>query len=71
MCCLGCCSCGVLEYSAVPFRMRVILVFRDNIYVINPLFVRMCGTIDHEHTYDEYLVLLVKSGMTEVLQCQP
>jgi hypothetical protein len=27
-------------------------------------FVRMCGTIDPGHTYDEYLVLLAKSGMT-------
>jgi hypothetical protein len=24
----------------------------------------MCGTIDIGHTYDEYMVLLVKSGMT-------
>jgi hypothetical protein len=24
----------------------------------------MCGTIDPEHAYDEYLVLLAKSGMT-------
>jgi hypothetical protein len=24
----------------------------------------MCGTIDPGHTYDEYLVLLAKSGMT-------
>jgi hypothetical protein len=24
----------------------------------------MCGTIDPRHTYDEYLVLLAKSGMT-------
>jgi hypothetical protein len=28
------------------------------------LFVRMCGTIDPGHTYDEYMVLLAKSGMT-------
>jgi hypothetical protein len=27
----------------------------------------MCGTIDPEHTYDEYLVLLAKSGITEVV----
>jgi hypothetical protein len=26
--------------------------------------IRMCGTIDPRHTYDEYLVLLAKSGMT-------
>jgi hypothetical protein len=24
----------------------------------------MCGTIDYGHIYDEYLVLLAKSGMT-------
>jgi hypothetical protein len=32
-----CGSCGVLESSAVPFCKRVILVFRDIIYVINTL----------------------------------
>jgi hypothetical protein len=33
----------------------------------------MCGTIDPGHTYDEYLVLLAKSAMTEVVlePCQP
>jgi hypothetical protein len=36
--CPGCCSCGVLESSSVPFRERVALVFRDNIYVINILY---------------------------------
>jgi hypothetical protein len=30
-----CYSYGVMESSAVPFRMRVTLVFRDIIYVIN------------------------------------
>jgi hypothetical protein len=32
----------------------------------------MCGTIDPGHTYDEYMVLLAKSGMTEVVSesCQ-
>jgi hypothetical protein len=34
MCRPDCCSCGVMESSAVPFRLRVILVFRDIIYVI-------------------------------------
>jgi hypothetical protein len=34
----GCCSCGVMEYSSVLFHKRVILVFRDIIYVINILF---------------------------------
>jgi hypothetical protein len=32
--------------------------------------VRMCGIIDPEHTYDECLVLLAKSGMTIVNQIQ-
>jgi hypothetical protein len=27
----------------------------------------MCGTIDHGHTFDEYLILLAKSGMTLLL----
>jgi hypothetical protein len=36
--CLGCCSCGVMESSAVLFRMRVVLVFRDISYVINILY---------------------------------
>jgi hypothetical protein len=26
----------------------------------------MCGTVDPGHTYDEYLVLLAKSGMTSI-----
>jgi hypothetical protein len=54
---LGCHSCGVMESSAVSFCLRVILVFRDIIYVIVilylwhlvnlwTLFVRMCRTID-------------------------
>jgi hypothetical protein len=36
--CLGCCSCGVMESSVVLFHMRVVLVFRDIIYVINILY---------------------------------
>jgi hypothetical protein len=42
----GCCSCGVMESSVVPFRKRAILVFRDNIYVINILYswhLALCG----------------------------
>jgi hypothetical protein len=35
--CSGCCSCGVLESSALPFHKRVILLFRDILYVINIL----------------------------------
>jgi hypothetical protein len=31
-------SCGVMESSAILFRKRVILVFRDIIYVINILY---------------------------------
>jgi hypothetical protein len=29
----------------------------------------MCGTIDPGHTYDEYLILHAKSGMTCALAC--
>jgi hypothetical protein len=36
--CPGCYSCGVMESSTVLFRERVILVFRDIIYVINILY---------------------------------
>jgi hypothetical protein len=35
--CPGGRSCGVMESSAILFRKRVILVFRDIIYVINIL----------------------------------
>jgi hypothetical protein len=37
------------------------------------LYVCVCEINDHEHTYDEYLVLLAKSGMIEVVSelCQP
>jgi hypothetical protein len=37
------------------------------------LYVRMCGINDPGHTCDDYLVLLVKSGMIEVVPepCQP
>jgi hypothetical protein len=31
------------------------------------LLIRMCGTIDHVYTYDEYLVLLAKSSMTTLV----
>jgi hypothetical protein len=34
MCCPGCHSCGVMESSIILLRLRVILVFRDIIYVI-------------------------------------
>jgi hypothetical protein len=71
VCCFDCCSCGVLESSTILFHKRVILV----IYVINihdiwlsvNTLVHMCGTIDPGRTYDEYLILLAKSGMTEVV----
>jgi hypothetical protein len=36
--CPNCCSCGVMESSVVPFRKRVVLAFRDIIYVINILY---------------------------------
>jgi hypothetical protein len=35
--CPGCYSCGVIESSIVLHRKRVVLVFRDIIYVINIL----------------------------------
>jgi hypothetical protein len=36
--CPDCYSCGVMESSTVLFHFeRVILVFRDNIYIINIL----------------------------------
>jgi hypothetical protein len=38
MCCLDCCSYGVLESSAILFLKRDALVFRDIIYVINILY---------------------------------
>jgi hypothetical protein len=59
------------------------LVFEDIICVINILyswhlaicehFLSVCGINDPGHTCDEYLVLLAKSGMTEVVTelCEP
>jgi hypothetical protein len=35
---LSCYSCGVMKSSTVPFRKRVVLVFRDIIYVINIIY---------------------------------
>jgi hypothetical protein len=57
MCCPSCHSYGVMESSVVPFLLRIILVFKDIIYVINILYTHdiwlsvstfgcMCGTID-------------------------
>jgi hypothetical protein len=57
MCCLGCSSYDVMESSVILFSLRVILVFKDIIYVVNifytrdiwlsvSTFGRMCGTID-------------------------
>jgi hypothetical protein len=34
----NCCSCGVMESSAVMFCKRVTLVFRDIIYIVNILY---------------------------------
>jgi hypothetical protein len=34
----GCCSCGVMESSAILLHKRVILVFRDIIYIIFILY---------------------------------
>jgi hypothetical protein len=67
--CPGCHSSGVMECFAIPFCFeRVVLVFRDIIYVINILYsshLVICGhfwsvcveQVILGHTYDEYLVL--------------
>jgi hypothetical protein len=66
--CPGCQSCGVMESSAVPFHLRVIIVFRDNIYVICILYSSHLVICEHfwficveqlilGHTYDDYSVL--------------
>jgi hypothetical protein len=47
VCCPGCCSYDVLESSVVPFHKRVILVFRDIIYLINILY--SCHLVICEH----------------------
>jgi hypothetical protein len=72
-----------MECSVIPFCKKVILVFRYIIYVINILysehlvicerFMPVC--VEYMilgHTCDEYLVLLAKLGMKEVVQepCQ-
>jgi hypothetical protein len=38
MCCPGCYFCDIMKYSAVLLRKRIVLVFRDIIYVINILY---------------------------------
>jgi hypothetical protein len=38
MCCPGCRSYGVMESSAISLRLRVIIVFRDIIFVIIILY---------------------------------
>jgi hypothetical protein len=42
-----CCSYGVLESSAIPFDMRVVLVFKDIIYIINILYSWHLVICDH------------------------
>jgi hypothetical protein len=37
-CCPGCRSCGVMEFSVVSLRLRVVIVFRDIIYEIIILY---------------------------------
>jgi hypothetical protein len=65
--CPGCHSCGVMKSSAVLFRLRVIVVLRDNIYVIIILYSQHLIICEHfwsvcvkqlilGHTYNEYLV---------------
>jgi hypothetical protein len=43
----SCCSCGVMESSAVLFHKRVALVFRDNIYVANILYSSHLAICEH------------------------
>jgi hypothetical protein len=46
-CCPGCRSCGVMKTFAVPFHLRVVIVFRDIIYVIIILY--LWHLVIHEH----------------------
>jgi hypothetical protein len=65
-------SCGLWSLPLFYF-VRVVLVLRDNIYVINILYLRhldicehfisVCGINDPGHTCDKYLVFFTKSGM--------
>jgi hypothetical protein len=78
LCCALPCgySCGVMESSVVLFRLRVVIVFRGNIYVIIILYSWHLVIYEHfwsvcmeqlilGHTYDEYLVLAWKPGISE------
>jgi hypothetical protein len=76
--CPSCYSFGIMESSAIPFRKRVTLFLETHylcikytlsmtISYLQTLYVRMCGTIDHGCTCDEYSVLLAKSGRIEVV----
>jgi hypothetical protein len=77
MCCSGCYSCSV--WSILLFCFARVALVSDRHYLCNKyilfvtfvylrtLYIRVCGINDHGHTYDEYLVLLAKSSMTEVL----
>jgi hypothetical protein len=75
--CYGVFRCSVLFWESHLSLLRYYLCNKYILFVtfVYPwtLFVPMCGTIDPGHTYDEYLVLLAKSGMTEVVleSCQP
>jgi hypothetical protein len=70
VCCPGCRSCGVMESPTVLFWLRVILVFRDIIYVIINfihdiwLSVNTFGPCVEQFilglTYDEYSILAQK-----------
>jgi hypothetical protein len=75
VCCPGYCSCGVMESSAVSFRLRVIIVIRDIIYIIIILYSWHLVICEHfwficveqlilGHAYDEYSVWVLKPGMT-------
>jgi hypothetical protein len=76
--CPGCYSCGVMESSTVLFCKIVVLVFRDIIYVLIILYLYHLVICEHfwsdpGHTCNVYLILLAKSGMTEMVPepCQP
>jgi hypothetical protein len=80
--CPSCHSCGIMESPTVPFCLRVVIVFRDNIYVLIILYSRHLFICEHfwpvcveqlilGHTYDEYFILLAKSGMTAMWPGNP
>jgi hypothetical protein len=45
--CPDCYFCGVVEFSTIPFHLRIALVFRDIIYVINILYSLHLAMCEH------------------------